>query len=763
MTLLEALLNAVRGAASSNPYSEEAPVCILWTDAERLFEPILPTLQAEMPELFTLGDYAPDAKRGPAIWLRYMLDGGRIQSTLPPVFYLPGVSRAQLRPEDNCPFVLAPLCELVFRGKAWAHENGKDWTPTTVLSTLGIEVQSDTATREALHRALPRLIQLDVHELKAQTPLTAAALNDLLNPEPVEALLGWMKAPKEWKAKRSPAEWTAFSETCKTKYGFTPGKDGELRAGELLGARQGNWATVWRAFERSPQRFGGVVELLGRVRPKRDDLFYESSSWPQINAEEEGKLRQSLLALADVPASEARSHVAELEALHGPRRQWVWSQLEQAPLAQALGHLQGLATASALPLTGATPQEMAEQWTQSGWQCDAAALDALASVEETADWEAVKVAARALYLEWLDQSAAHFAQRVASSPLQAGNGFGEPATGVCYLFADGLRYDVAQKLTSELAKSSLHCDCQWQFGPLPGVTPTAKPAATPLPRETFGPAANLDARFADGRKVTADALRSELAKAGFQILIGAETGQPGQGPAWTESGAFDSTGHANGAALARRLGEEVRNLASRIRTLVEAGWHEVRVTTDHGWMLVPGNLEKAHLPEHLTEVRKGRCARLKTGSQTELQTVPWFWDGSVNIAMSPGARCFEEGKEYEHGGLSVQECVLPLLTIRSGAPQKPSLRLGSTTWKGFRCIVTLTSRDQSQSDSYKVDIRTKTADAASSLCDGGKVVTGESVALVVANDDFRGAAVHVVLLDAGGAVVDKVTTAVPDD
>jgi len=766
MTLLESLQQAVRSAASSNPFAEEAPVCILWTDAERLFEPILPALWAAMPELFILGDYAPDERRGPAIWLRYLLDGSRIEGTAPPVFYLPGISRAQLRPEENCPFLLAPLCELTFRGKAWSHEY-KDWTPAALLMALGIEVHTDAPAKAALQRALPRLVKLDMDELKAQAPLTAAVLNDLLNPDPVEALLGWMNDPKAWKAAHTAAEWTAFKETCKTKYGFNPGKDGELQAAELLGACGGAWESVWRTFKRSPQHFAGVVDLLSRARPKRDHLFFKKSSWPQVNTEEETKLRQSLLALADVTANEARGHVAELEALHGERREWVWNELGQAPLAQALRHLNVLATLAAQPLTGATPQAIAEQWTHSAWQCDAALLDALASVEETGDWEAVKVAARALYRDWLDQSAKHFAQHVTTSP-HVGNGFNDPssysapAAGICYMFADGLRYDVAQKLMMELEKSGLHCDCRWQFGPVPGVTSAAKPAATPLSNFDFRGANNLETEFADGRKVTADSLRNELKKAGFQILMGSDAGQPRQGPAWTESGAFDSIGHSEGAGLARRIGGEVRNLAARIRTLLNAGWDEVRLTTDHGWMLLPGNLDKAHLPEHLTEVRKGRCARLKPGAVTEFKTVGWFWDGSVNMAVAPGARCFEEGKEYEHGGLSVQECVLPLVTVRSSTVKTPALRLDSSTWRGFRCAVSLTGQEGLPMDGYKVDMRTKAADPTSTICNGGKAVTGDSVALVV-EDEHRGAAAHVVLLDATGAVLDKVTTTVPDD
>jgi len=371
---------------------------------------------------------------------------------------------------------------------------------------------------------------------------------------------------------------------------------------------------------------------------------------------------------------------------------------------------------------------------------------------------AVSGAARTLYLDWLSQGATRFGHLVAATPLRSAPGFPAPAPSVCYVFADGLRYDVARRMVNELGAAGLRAECNWRFGPLPGVTNTAKPAVSPLDDAVFAAGTGLAARFADGRLVTADSLRNELKKSGLAILNGLETGDPSAGPAWTECGAFDSKGHALGAGLAGQLGPEIGVLVGRIRSLLEAGWKEIRLTTDHGWVLLPGNLEKAHLPEHLTEVRKGRCARLKTGATTEFQTVPWHWDPAVSIAIAPGARCFEEGKAYEHGGLSVQECVLPLVTVRSAAAAASAGRLGEFVWKGFRLVVPVTAA----SAGSRIDLRTKAGDAGSSLCGGGKAVTGESVALVV-EDEHRGAAAHLVLLDATGAVVDKVNASVPDD
>ena len=53
-------------------------------------------------------------------------------------------------------------------------------------------------------------------------------------------------------------------------------------------------------------------------------------------------------------------------------------------------------------------------------------------------------------------------------------------------------------------------------------------------------------------------------------------------------------------------------------------------------------------------------------ASVDVPTVPWFWDPDVRIALAPGATCFEANKEYEHGGVSPQECIVPRLTVTAG-------------------------------------------------------------------------------------------------
>ena len=55
----------------------------------------------------------------------------------PPIIYLPGVERGQLRAGEDCPDDLKPLVELMYRGALWHHPNGRDaWSVTAFLDIV---------------------------------------------------------------------------------------------------------------------------------------------------------------------------------------------------------------------------------------------------------------------------------------------------------------------------------------------------------------------------------------------------------------------------------------------------------------------------------------------------------------------------------------------------------------------------------------------------------------------------------------------------
>jgi hypothetical protein len=104
-----------------------------------------------LPELLTLGDYEPEQRTGPAIWLRCIVDGALPDVKLPeksvPVLYLPKVSRQLLRSPEECPDELKPLVELQYRGAVWTQLNGKDWTVEAFLVSESGGLKATNAKR----------------------------------------------------------------------------------------------------------------------------------------------------------------------------------------------------------------------------------------------------------------------------------------------------------------------------------------------------------------------------------------------------------------------------------------------------------------------------------------------------------------------------------------------------------------------------------------------------------------------------------------
>jgi len=180
------------------------------------------------------------------------------------------------------------------------------------------------------------------------------------------------------------------------------------------------------------------------------------------------------------------------------------------------------------------------------------------------------------------------------------------------------------------------------------------------------------------------------------------------------------------------------------------------VITDHGWLLLPGGLPKAGLPEHLTVLRKGRCAVLKEGADTDQQTVPWHWNPDLRIAVAAGIGCYVAGVEYEHGGISPQECIVPVISVsRPIALIAQEVAITGATWKGLRCAVSVSGA----SAGMLVDIRTKAGNPATSLA-AAKPLEADVASLLVEDDDQLGAAAFVVLLSADGALLAQTQTAV---
>ena len=768
----EVLAAAVQAAAKGNSHTAAVAAAVLWPDKEGQWQAAIPRLKELMPSLCELGAHEPNQRRGPAVWLKCAIAGvlPEVQFQGVPVIYLPGVSRAELRAIESCPRDLQPLAELQYRGVFWSQVNAKDWTVSAFLSSknggLGLDVAQDKATQEALAQAISAGVLLDrpLDELKGRQ-INAEWLLSLLAPNPTRDLLVWMNAPQTTQKDWAGVRWDVFSKRAKSDFGFDPVSDGPLVAAEKLARRDGKWAAVAELYRDSYTSFPKVLTLLRTVQPPQMELFPDMdqlAGYPQANEQREASLRYALSACAAMDAAQARTAIATAEKEHGVRRGWLWSRMGQSPLAQALGHLARLAELSAAAPIGATPAELAASYQQSGWRVDEAATKAMGAVQSKADTDAVGTAVRAVYLPWLEEAAKRLqdaVKKVGGMPaLQAASDASAADSGTCTVFVDGLRYDVAQRLRAELdGLGSVTLSARWTS--MPSVTASGKAWCSPVAQLVSGTAEDVEFEprvAADGKPLSGHNFRKLLTDNGVQPLDQHEAGDP-SGRAWTESGDLDHYGHAHGVRLARDVDAQLAAVVERVQELRDAGWRRVRIVTDHGWLLVPGGLPKTELPKHQAETRWGRCAVLKDTAHGTPLTFGWDWCKDVQVAYAPGVSSFIAGADYAHGGLSLQECLVPVLDLVVAAPAAAAqIIIKAVTWKGLRCVVEV----DSSATGLAIDVRTKPALATTSLAASAKPLEAGKASIAVADPDNHGIAAIVVVLAEDGQVLQKQATTV---
>ena len=784
MKVLDHLLKAIRAASVSNPEVQVAPACILWPDHDRQWEPIIPRLQKDMPELFMLGEYAPERRTGPGIWLRCVVAGffvhekherheteklGSCRSCLSwtPIIYLPGVSRQDMRAVENCPEHLKPLAELQYRGVIWSQINAKDWTILAWLKSdqggLGLDVAQDNEAKNAMKLALYRLLDEEVELLRGKR-LDKDYFNTLLTGgDPVRDLLQWLDQGEAFQAGRGPNEWKAFVAVCNSQLAFNPQKEGLLAGAAKLAAHQGPWQAVWDRYCEAPRRYPNIPNLIRKCPPPAKDMFWiigvgTFNGWPQWNEDQEKSLRNDLRALNSQPAHEARARLLELEKQHGARRKLVWAELGEAPLAMALEHLAILANVTKAGLNAGGVDDLAAGYRVAGWRADDSMIRALAQIEKNEDMEAVATAIRAAYIPWAEESA-RYLQKLWNGNREWKRRDVNDDASTCVLFVDGLRFDCALRLTEmlELSGCSVHTEEYWAA--LPSVTGTGKPAVAPINHKSHRLAE--DPEGYNFEVMSAHHLRKAIEENGYSLFD--KNNHVHSGPltvqkSWSEFGNIDHEGHAKGWKLARQIDVLLTEIRDHVTALFQAGWKTIRIVTDHGWLFLPGGLPKIELPSALSENKWGRCAALKPGAMTEERLFPWYWNSNRHFALADGISCFKKGEEYAHGGLSLQECLLMRLKVSMGQNQSAAqVEITDVKWTGLRCKVAV----EGECSGIMADVRLNAGDAGTSVVMSVKPLNENGMgSVVVENDDVEGREAFLVLIDAGGAPIAQLATVI---
>lgn len=404
---------------------------------------------------------------------------------------------------------------------------------------------------------------------------------------------------------------------------------------------------------------------------------------------------------------------------------------------------------------------MAKLYAEGGWEVDDAALSSMAAVKSAADAQAVTKALNAIYRPWLASAAEHLQALMKHALLPHHDGQRIEAVAVepggLILFVDGLRFDVAQRLVVLLRARNWSVTLWTRWAGLPTVTATSKPAVSPVAADIKGLSLGEDflPATADGEELlTPDRFRKRLAAAGYQPLGADETGDP-SGRGWSEHRELDKLGHSLQGKLAGRVDEQVDLLLERIESLLDAGWREIRVVTDHGWLWLPGGLPKVDLPKYLTANRWARCAAIKGGSKVDVPTVRWHWNADECVAVAPGIACFGAGNEYAHGGLSLQEALVAVVRVMAGeSGASRVVTIADLSWVGLRCRLRLAPAQAGLS----VDLRTKVNDPNSSVSKPRPVDVNGTASLLVADEALEGTPAAAVAIDASGHVIAKQPT-----
>jgi hypothetical protein len=758
VTVLDRLAEHIRARDFATD-GQQRPAAILWTDPKGEWRSVVGVLQQRISELVAIGDYAPSERTGPAVWARCVVDGALEEPILPedrcPVIYLPGASWNSLRAGEDCPVELRPLVELVFRGTVWRQDNGRDWTIFAFLTSnkaIALDVAGDNTTATSMLGALSEVLATPTTSLEGRR-LEAVDFDEMLSPDVVRDLLRWLGDPDGTRTRLGDNGWQAFCSRSRDAFGFDPQVDADVDAGRMIGLREGQWQDVWQRFEDAPDTFPGIADLLGRSKPE-GVLSLDPDSWPSVNDDAEAAVRKALAEIPSLKHGEACDRIAALETDHGKRRDWVWSRLGRSPMAMALEPLNRLVTAARSAIGGSTPEDIAQTYTDRGWQGDAAAWEALSTVSPV-DEPLIEKAVRHLLLPWLDESARAFQASVKTSPLPV-RGNQPPVQAeenMCVLFCDGMRYDVGMRLDEALTARGCQVSVSSRWAATPTVTATGRPAVMPVSHSVVGN--DLGATFApntkpDGKLSTAQSLRAGTEAEGYQVLGDGSFDVPlDQGArGWAECGELDPLGHKLEAGLARHIAEQIERIANRIIQLLDQGWETVRVVTDHGWLLVPGGMPKVDLPKHLTESRWARCAVISGESTPDVDRFPWYWNDSESFATAPGIACFNKSAAYAHGGLSVQECLTPDITVTRGASVGAQASITSIEWRGMRCLVDADSRG----GVINADLRLHRASGESVVLTSKPLDEGTAT-LLLDGDEHEDADLVLVLVDEGGIIL----------
>jgi hypothetical protein len=278
---------------------------------------------------------------------------------------------------------------------------------------------------------------------------------------------------------------------------------------------------------------------------------------------------------------------------------------------------------------------------------------------------------------------------------------------IVYFWIDALRYELALSLESSLAEqhdSRVEVVC----GNLPGLTAVGMAALLPgastrltVEVREGKPVALVGSKVIDGPKARAEVLAAHVG-ANRTRMLDLEDVAGGKLPEdidlievlAVKTTDIDSLGENNPGYFIGMLPGILRKIQLAMNHLAKAGFQRAIVATDHGfcWMKATSAGNAISKPGGEWVATKDRVL-LGSGTADTNSHVLETADLGIRtaiprIAFPKGIATYEAGVTYFHGGLSPQECILPVIDVRLKLPQAPD--------KTHRVDITLTYRGASK-------------------------------------------------------------------
>lgn len=260
-----------------------------------------------------------------------------------------------------------------------------------------------------------------------------------------------------------------------------------------------------------------------------------------------------------------------------------------------------------------------------------------------------------------------------------------------YLLVDAFRYEMAHEL-QELLRDAEALDLRPALGAIPSITVVGMAALLPDAAGTFrivaaGEGKSGKVAAAIGGDVLSgwsdrwrylERVRPGVKEFRLQDLLAATSAEVKKVASGTKllvvrSQEIDQLGEGQGGILAHQaMGTVVGNLARAVRKLAGAGIRRFVVAADHGFLFTSprGDDMKISAPtgeavELHRRVWVGRGGSTPAGC-VRITSAELGYDSDLEFVVPRGAGVFQAGGglAYHHGGVSLQELVVPVLTVR---------------------------------------------------------------------------------------------------